>query len=426
MMEYILPTIGCTLVGAVGYYFYAKSNTIDAKRNVKKGIYGTKLTEGLISEKDIVENYDKKMSELWGGPPPELFPGCFKTWPSKYNNAGRGKVALVTGGAAGIGFYVSKMLANNGFEIIWGYRKGLEYEVSGAKKAILNAVPTAKITILEAPLDLGSFKSVKAFANECRKKYKCVDVLCLNAGRGGSNGDPKQTTEDGHESIVQINALSHFLLTKELYPLLKQSKNARVVSQSSGARKIVNAEWEVPKRVKTGDLSADVPHKGGYNAFAQYQLSKATNCFFTLALNKHLAEAGVNNITGIVCEPGYGSTGVNIQHNLTHSFLFLPDKLLPTKWTHTLLGQHAADASLPMGLACIHPDATRDSFFTPRNGMKGEAILNTQTTLRSQDDAEKDPMNTEQTFWGKGGVEQCRDGFWNAAVKATGVKTWEF
>ena len=83
-----------------------------------------------------------------GGPPPELFPGCFKTWPSKYNNAGRGKVALVTGGAAGIGFYVSKMLANNGFEIIWGYRKGLEYEVSGAKKAILNAVPTAKITIL--------------------------------------------------------------------------------------------------------------------------------------------------------------------------------------------------------------------------------------------------------------------------------------
>ena len=79
-----------------------------------------------------------------------------------------------------------------------------------------------------------------------------------------------------------------------------------------------------------------------------------------------------------------------------------------------------------MGLACIHPDATRDSFFTPRNGMKGEAILNTQTTLRSQDDAEKDPMNTEQTFWGKGGVEQCRDGFWNAAVKATGVKTWEF
>ena len=28
----------CTLVGAVGYYFYAKSNTIDVKENVRKAI----------------------------------------------------------------------------------------------------------------------------------------------------------------------------------------------------------------------------------------------------------------------------------------------------------------------------------------------------------------------------------------------------
>ena len=64
MMEYILPTIGCTLVGAVGYYFYAKSNTIDAKRNEKKGIYGTKLTEGLISFRAVLSKLIEKVEVL--------------------------------------------------------------------------------------------------------------------------------------------------------------------------------------------------------------------------------------------------------------------------------------------------------------------------------------------------------------------------
>ena len=54
-------------------------------------------------------SYDKKMRELWGGPAPKHFPLCWETWPTTYQ--GQGKIALVTGGAGGVGFYVAKLLA---------------------------------------------------------------------------------------------------------------------------------------------------------------------------------------------------------------------------------------------------------------------------------------------------------------------------
>ena len=64
----------------------------------------------------------------------------------------------------------------------------------------------------------------------------CIDVLALNAGRGGGAKDPRDQTDDGCEAIMQVNALSHALLTHEIMPLLRASPSARVVSQTSGAR----------------------------------------------------------------------------------------------------------------------------------------------------------------------------------------------
>lgn len=42
-----------------------------------------------------------------------------------------------------------------------------------------------------------------------------------------SKGDPKEVTADRAEAIVQVNALSHALLTAEVMPLLLRSKTVR-------------------------------------------------------------------------------------------------------------------------------------------------------------------------------------------------------
>merc|ERR550525_242893 len=85
-------------------------------------------TEKLLNPGD--PNYDKNMTKQWGGPPPKHYPRCWEEWPAKYTGAG--KVALVTGGTGGIGFYVAKMLAHLGYQLILPVRTGFDDEAKGA------------------------------------------------------------------------------------------------------------------------------------------------------------------------------------------------------------------------------------------------------------------------------------------------------
>lgn len=62
-------------------------------------------------------------------------------------------------------------------------------------------------------MDLASFKSVRQFAANIKATEKRVDILVNNAGTGAL---PNELTEDGLPPVMQINYLSHFLLTNLL------------------------------------------------------------------------------------------------------------------------------------------------------------------------------------------------------------------
>lgn len=62
--------------------------------------------------------------------------------------------------------------------------------------------------------------------------YKKVDILINNAG---VTFVPYKKTADGFETHLQVNYLSHFLLTYLLLPLLKKSKQGRVINVSAHA-----------------------------------------------------------------------------------------------------------------------------------------------------------------------------------------------
>jgi len=269
--------------------------------------------------------------------------------------------------------------------------------------AIKAAVPSARLLVPPAKLDLGSLESVRAFGLGLRQSVDRIDLLCLNAGRGGSKGDPRQLTVDGHESIMQVNALAHVLLTAELMPLLRRSPAARVVSQTSGAR-LLCARCRLPEDLN--HAAAAEP----YNAFDQYCLSKAANCIFTQALNDTLAAVGIGNIVALVAEPGFACTGINVQHNLGHSMVGLPDGLLSTETMH-MFGHHAADGALPMVLGCIDPAAAPNSWYGPP-GVTGLPVLRDPA---GHSDAKHDPLN-EASEWP---VPGTRREFWRQAVAYT-------
>lgn len=82
-------------------------------------------------------------------------------------------------------------------------------------------------------LDLSKLQSTMDFINRYRESGLPIHVLICNAGM---LTDKKVITEDGFETIFQVNYLSHFLLTLHLLPLIKQSgPNCRIVNIASKA-----------------------------------------------------------------------------------------------------------------------------------------------------------------------------------------------
>jgi NADPH:quinone reductase-like Zn-dependent oxidoreductase len=116
---------------------------------------------GLLSPGDA--EYDRELAKMWGGPAPKWFAAALRGTGSRLPSIG--EIALVTGSAGGIGFYVAKGLAMLGHTVILPARSGMEAETLAARDAIAAAcLPTvAQLIVPEAPLDLGSFASTRAF-----------------------------------------------------------------------------------------------------------------------------------------------------------------------------------------------------------------------------------------------------------------------
>jgi NAD(P)-dependent dehydrogenase (short-subunit alcohol dehydrogenase family) len=82
--------------------------------------------------------------------------------------------------------------------------------------------------------DLRSFESVRKFAELYNKEETRLDVLICNAGIAWA---PNLITKDGFNTVIQVNYLSHFLLTNLLLNKLKQSRPSRIVYVASGSHR---------------------------------------------------------------------------------------------------------------------------------------------------------------------------------------------
>jgi NAD(P)-dependent dehydrogenase (short-subunit alcohol dehydrogenase family) len=138
----------------------------------------------------------------------------------------KGRSAVVTG-TRGLGFETARALTRAGGEVILAGRnlqKGAE-----AVANIRAEIPSANIRFEE--VDLASLKSVAAFAARLRHQREDLDLLINNAG---VMRPPKRlVTEDGFELQFGTNYLGHFSLTAHLLPLLRNGKDARVITLSS-------------------------------------------------------------------------------------------------------------------------------------------------------------------------------------------------
>ncbi|XP_065226593.1 retinol dehydrogenase 12-like isoform X2 [Planococcus citri] len=220
---------------------------------------------------------------------------------SKYNHVElkdkSNYVAVVTGGARGIGKEIVRKLMQCNMHVVIGCRdvKKGESVIQELRDA---GVRTGEASVIE--LDLKSLKSVKKFADTFLQRHKYLNLLVNNAG---IMFVPYEETEDGVESHLAVNYLGHFLLSHLLLPALTKadrqfSENARIINVSSCAH-------EVSPRINFDDIYM----KKNYIEQAAYSQSKMCQLMFTKYFNKYLRKLDTG-IQVIAVHPGVVDTEI--------------------------------------------------------------------------------------------------------------------
>ena len=181
----------------------------------------------------------------------------------------RGKVAIVTGGHAGLGLETTRVLSNARATVVIGSRD--------LKKAQMAVAKMKNVEI--GQLDLASPNSIDRFANAFLSSNRPLDLLINNAGIMAT---PLMRDDRGYEMQFATNHLGHFQLTARLWEALKKSRNARVVALSSRG----HARGEV-------DFSDPNFDKRPYDKWAAYGQSKSANSLFAVELDKRGQEHGI-------------------------------------------------------------------------------------------------------------------------------------
>ncbi|NHM30234.1 SDR family NAD(P)-dependent oxidoreductase [Neobacillus terrae] len=139
------------------------------------------------------------------------------------------KIALITGGNKGIGFELSKQLAEKNFQVLLGSRdrdKGQKTVSSLQKQGY-------EVSFVE--LDVDNTESIQKAVECVQQTYGRLDVLINNAGVYLDEGI-KLIEEDPAilEKTMRTNLLGPYHLIRSFLPLMKKNNYGRIVNISSG------------------------------------------------------------------------------------------------------------------------------------------------------------------------------------------------
>jgi NAD(P)-dependent dehydrogenase (short-subunit alcohol dehydrogenase family) len=250
-----------------------------------------------------------------------------------------GRTAIITG-TGGLGLETALALARAGGEVIIAGRNP-DRGAAGVAR-IRGEIPSPRVRFEQ--VDLASLASVAAFAARLHGQGAPIDLLINNAGL--MVPPTRQVTADGFELQLGTNYLGHFALTARLMPLLRNGRDARVVTLSSIAARDGVIDFD------------DLQSERSYKPMRAYSQSKLACLIFALELQRR-SEAAQWGVASIAAHPGVART--DLLHNA------------PGRWSATglarsllwFLFQPASQGALPTLYAATSPDAKAGGYYGP-------------------------------------------------------------
>jgi len=179
-----------------------------------------------------------------------------------------------------------------------------------------------------------------------------------------------EVREKSSPQHLRTNHLSHFLLTKELYPLLEkaaqQRGDARIVNHSSGARKFPSKDLDADYLGKNGGSlggNGNSMFFGGAR-WQRYHQTKLANAVFTLALDERL-RAKNSKVKALCAAPGLAATNLQVTTNQADGF--------NDTWMMRF-AQSGEDGTMPLLKCCVGEGVQSGEFYEPDGmaAMKGK------------------------------------------------------
>jgi 3-oxoacyl-[acyl-carrier protein] reductase len=183
------------------------------------------------------------------------------------------RVAIVTGGAQGIGFATSQRLLQSGARVvIWDIDAG---RLKAAKRSL-----TAFGTVDTKTVELTDDKAVARATASVRRSLGRIDILVNNAGITGGNASTWELDPEVWRRVIEVNLIAPYLTCRHVAPVMMAQGKGRIVNIASVAGK-----------------------EGNPNA-SHYSASKAGLIALTKSLAKETATQGVlvNAITPAVAK----------------------------------------------------------------------------------------------------------------------------
>ena len=185
----------------------------------------------------------------------------------------KGKTALVTGGARGIGFAAVKRLLTDGARCVIWDRDQKAIDDAKAQLMDLGEVTSDRV-------ELANPDSVEALAGQVLKRHGKIDVLVNNAGIAGVNKMLWECTPEEWREVMDVDLYGVFLCCRAFVPAMLEGGWGRIVNVAS------------------------IAGKEGNPTASHYSAAKAGVIGLTKSLGKELSDTNirVNCITPAVIE----------------------------------------------------------------------------------------------------------------------------
>ena len=140
----------------------------------------------------------------------------------------KGQTAVVTGGTKGIGKATVLEFLELGAKVIFTARN--REDVENLQKELQNKGYDAEGIISDVTLQ----EDRKKIVERVQKKWNSLDILVNNAGMN-IRKNALEYSEEEYQKVLNINLISPFELSRQLYPFLKSSKVGTVINIASAA-----------------------------------------------------------------------------------------------------------------------------------------------------------------------------------------------